>query len=307
MRVEVIKRNPFKLLNVPESKRSYYGSYDDDKQLKLFSNSQLVSPTAWVGHNTGNDNIKITVDVDDLNYNGIIFKERYDTYFNVHRVTEFKLEEKDKNDEIGVSMVTLKWKNGEAFHPLKSGMKEITIIPKQWSGMFPSIRFDLVKYAGCFSSSMTLQTLKGTQNIMDTKVGDEIYNGVVYERITHIMHKSYEPIKTLMIYTNKGHIELTHDHLVRVMQSFERADSLYIGQYIDHDEIIQSIKETISEGVCAPLTPSGTILVNGIRCSCYVEYEMMSHQLMHIFMKSFAKRPLYVEHEGLHPVIELMI
>ena len=154
-RVEAIKKNLFKVLNVPENKRTYFQSYDDNKTDKLFSNSQLFSPTAWVGLTTGT--ASITIDVNELNYNGILFKERYDTYNNVHRVNTVKLQETNVHGEMKESTVTLKWKNGEAFHPLIKGMNEIKIIPKEYDGMYGmGIPSDLDKFVG---NPVSLKTL----------------------------------------------------------------------------------------------------------------------------------------------------
>lgn len=143
----------------------------------------------------------------------------------------------------------------------------------------------------CFSSSSTVDTPVGIKNIMNLKIGDQIYTPNGIESITSYLHRD-ETTKTKMIkvITNKNYIELTEDHMILVNDRYIRADEICIGDKIEKDNQVIKLENIESIGYCAPLTASGTLLVNGFNVSCYVQYGyMLSHEIIHAFMKNFAK------------------
>lgn len=145
--------------------------------------------------------------------------------------------------------------------------------------------------SSCFSSNSIVETYEGMKNIMDIQIGDEVKTMNGFEKITSILHKDVETKTTMLkISTKDFSIEMSEDHLINAKGTFMPAGEITLGTMINNQPV-ESIEEIETTGFCAPLTPSGTILVNNIEASCYVQYGMIkNHDIIHGFMQNYAKK-----------------
>jgi len=135
----------------------------------------------------------------------------------------------------------------------------------------------------CFSSVDTVEIENiGTVPMKNVKIGDSILVAKPdkYEQIYSFGHHS-DSIKTeflSIITTNGATLEVTRDHLVFLEGGISIPAWALLRQQkkvrlIHHDDGfvgIQSIDTIIREGVYAPFTPSGTLIVNGFQVSSFV-------------------------------------
>lgn len=150
---------------------------------------------------------------------------------------------------------------------------------------------------GCFPATALLrdrhQQLKRMDNL---EIGDEVH--VIYENELHLepvftfIHRQKEVMQEfLKITTSKNKIlKITGDHLLFVEKTGQAltiparevriGDKVYVkeehGVQTDPVQRISTVYET---GVYAPVTLSGTILVNDVHTSCY--FDVLSHEWSH--------------------------
>jgi hypothetical protein len=166
----------------------------------------------------------------------------------------------------------------------------------------------------CFSSGVTVQVLsKGSIAMKDLEVGDQ----VLVSGSTTAASK-YEPVyafghldrtkteKFLQIYTTTGvePLEITRRHLVFLDGHPYpiAASSLQVGDVLQGDTHVSITKiATITrrDGIYAPLTPSGTLLVNGIRVSSYVSVQQEGSGEEYVDLANEVSLPLS-QHELCH-------
>jgi len=144
----------------------------------------------------------------------------------------------------------------------------------------------------CFSEVATVQTLdKGVVAMKDLAVGDAVltHNGA-YEPIYAFGH--YNPTKEaefLQLTTANSVLEMTGEHLV-FLQNKEnpvRADSVQVGDVLRSADSSNTLKvnkvNTIQrQGLYAPLTNSGTVVVDGVVASSYISLQKESNEFVQI-------------------------
>ncbi|CAB9514818.1 Protein hedgehog [Seminavis robusta] len=154
----------------------------------------------------------------------------------------------------------------------------------------------------CFSEVSTVQTPHGTITMKNLQVGDRVLtaNGA-FEPVYAWGHK-HATQKAEFLQFN-GDLEMTGAHLVFLEGKTNpvRADSVNVGDVLQ-GATVKSIKTVKRQGVYTPLTPSGTVVVNGIAASSYVslqenakEYVAMQggfaiisiHDFIHMAMSPF--------------------
>lgn len=141
---------------------------------------------------------------------------------------------------------------------------------------------------GCFSGSATVEKQnEGAIAMKDLKVGDKVLTGkghyqpiYGFGHFHETFHKDF-----LRIYTKfdaKVPLEITGNHMVFVIRDGQeqsiRADSLQAGDLLVHttmgnaygNSTITKITNIQKQGMYMPLTPDGTIVVNGLKASNYV-------------------------------------
>lgn len=176
-----------------------------------------------------------------------------------------------------------------------------------------SSHLDWIKSGGCFAGSSTVRTRSGLQVAMsDLRVGDEVLTAVEstdgeaaqlsYAPVIAFLHRdvdqSAEFVEIVTAATHK--LTLTASHLIyiaprnssaaapRMMFAADAAVGDFVFAAADEtetatrDEIVSIRVVQLSDGVYAPLTTSGTIVVDGVTCSCYAEFS--SHRIAHAVM-----------------------
>ena len=138
---------------------------------------------------------------------------------------------------------------------------------------------------GCFSERATVQVqgYEDPVSIRDVQVGDHVLTaGNRYSPVYAFGHRNLQKETTFVqLETGEQTLELTGDHLVFLngRKNPVRADS------IRKDDVLRgkhaglkvfNIKSVDREGVYAPFTPDGTVLVDGILASSYVSMDPKS-------------------------------
>lgn len=145
--------------------------------------------------------------------------------------------------------------------------------------------------AWCFSASATVQTLdRGIVAMKDLLVGDKVLTNAAaqttrYEPVYAFGHWDPTAKATfLQIHHHKSYndnalpLEVTADHLLQVNGKFEKASSVQVGDTLQDAEgvstkVVKIQSVTRKDGVYAPLTPSGTLIVDTVLASSYVSLQ----------------------------------
>ena len=154
-----------------------------------------------------------------------------------------------------------------------------------------------VEEGGCFPGSAMFIDKNGRQRDMSSmRVDDEVQviadNNIRFEPIIAFIHRQPEVMQEfLQITTERNNIlKITEDHLLFVEKTSRATaipardvkvrDTLYVraGNSVEKDAVL-SISKVYEEGVYAPVTLSGTILVNNVHTSCY--FDVLSHDWSH--------------------------
>jgi len=146
----------------------------------------------------------------------------------------------------------------------------------QYSGVF---NCEYEAATTCFSEEATVHVHgKGSTTMKDLNVGDKILVGETYEPVYGFAHldKSQNG-RFLQIYTTeivtRPPLEVSGDHLLLVNNDYVAAHTVKVGDILRGEGggalPVTKIDTVIREGVYAPLTPSGKLLVNGIAVSSY--------------------------------------
>merc|ERR1711998_187870 len=102
------------------------------------------------------------------------------------------------------------------------------------------------------------------------------------------MHSSSKPTDTTRLVTSTGSaIELTPAHMIMTSTGMKQAGEVQVGDSLvkqtgELSEVVR--KEAGKVSVTAPITMSGTIVVNGVVASCYA---YGSHETIHLFLSPF--------------------
>ncbi|CAB9517573.1 Protein hedgehog [Seminavis robusta] len=154
-------------------------------------------------------------------------------------------------------------------------------------------RCGTVSVSSCFSKNSIVDVLgKGPTPMQSLKVGDKILTGDSgYETVYAFGHwddvsktdfleiearietgASGESQKTTFLQVTRDHLLYVHD------RSFVPAIAVKVGDVIGTESaeqraIVKTIRSVKETGLYAPLTPSGTLLVDGLKASCYVSLQ----------------------------------
>ena len=154
-------------------------------------------------------------------------------------------------------------------------------------------------FGGCFPASAKFVDKRGRRRTMESlHIGEEVQvlteKGIGLEPvITFIHHQPNVMQQFLKITTlkNNGSLKITEDHLLFVEKQGEAvaipardlsiADTVYVRgeQGAMETDAVHSISPVFEKGVYAPVTLSGTILVNDVHTSCY--FDVLSHEWSH--------------------------
>jgi Hint module len=133
----------------------------------------------------------------------------------------------------------------------------------------------------CFSEDTTVDVLgKGEVKMSDLAVGDKIRAGESYEPVyafAHLHKTTTAPYLHISTDSPNAPLEVTAEHLLYVNGKYTAAKDVKVGDILmdgSHTEAkVQKITIKQKAGLYAPLTPSGTLIVNGIQTSAYVSLQ----------------------------------
>ena len=128
------------------------------------------------------------------------------------------------------------------------------------------------------------------------QVGDKVLaitkNGIKSDTVITFIHRQPEIVEEfLKIVTKKKKIlPITADHLLFVelmgqataipARDVKVGDTVYVrGSHGSEKDLVRSISTVYEKGAYAPVTLSGTILVNDVHTSCY--FDVLSHEWSH--------------------------
>ena len=164
-------------------------------------------------------------------------------------------------------------------------------------------------FGGCYPGSAIIYDSNcRARRIESLQVGDKVLvitkNGIQSDPVITFIHRQPEIVEEfLKIVTKKEKIlPITADHLlfVEVMgqataipaRDVKIGDTVYVrGSHGSEKDLVRSISTVYEKGAYAPVTLSGTILVNDVHTSCY--FDVLSHEWSHRAM-SIARALHYV-------------
>ena len=150
---------------------------------------------------------------------------------------------------------------------------------------------------GCFPGSAIFVDKRGRQrSISSLQNGEEVQvitnSEIRWEPVITFIHCQPQVMQEfLKITTIKNNVlKITEDHLLFVEKTgqataipardLEVGDTVYVrGKHSVETDAVQSISTVYEKGVYAPVTLSGTILVNDVHTSCY--FDVLSHEWSH--------------------------
>ncbi|GFT95352.1 desert hedgehog protein B [Trichonephila clavipes] len=155
------------------------------------------------------------------------------------------------------------------------------------------------KNIGCFKATSTVMTKVGYKKMADLKIGDEVVskfevNGVLsFSKVIAFLHRDkHMNVTFVRIQTNSSNILLlTQRHLIFKWKNeiptatyamhVKEGDFIYTRSVTNQTMLatVTNVSLLTLKGVYAPLTESGTIVVDGIWVSCYAE--VTSHNMAH--------------------------
>ena len=229
-----------------------------------------------------------------------------------------QLEEKDKSVEMIRELEEMLAKQNKDLAELEVAMK-ILIQEKERSHFDDGLRpeggkstetvLNESKRGGCYpGSAIIYDSNSRARRIESLRVGDKVLvitkNGIQSDPVITFIHRQPEIVeKFLKIVTKKEKILLiTADHLLFVelmgqvtaipARDVKVGDTVYVrGSHGSEKDLVQSISTVYEKGAYAPVTLSGTILVNDVHTSCY--FDVLSHEWSHRAM-SIARALHYV-------------
>lgn len=172
----------------------------------------------------------------------------------------------------------------------------------------------------CFSDASLVEKYEqGPTPITEIQVGDSILVGRSYEPVYAFAHLDKDAeTEFLQISTEankKTPLEITGEHMLLVNGKYVPASTVVVGDNLETNDgaaTVTKVDAVTKTGLYAPLTPSGSIVVNGIKASAYVAlqeggkefavlqggYPIMSQQsLIHMYLSPLRMACMGV-HEG---------
>lgn len=129
--------------------------------------------------------------------------------------------------------------------------------------------------SACFSrlNSVVVRG-KGTISIADLAIDDYVQSSQdgTFSRVYSMAHKDHDrSIKYLRIYTNQGsRLEISERHILFLNGVAAMAGDVKVGDWLGKLQKVTRIQKVTSQGLFAPLTERGEILVSGVHVSSYV-------------------------------------
>ena len=162
---------------------------------------------------------------------------------------------------------------------------------------------------GCYpGSAIIYDSNSRARRIESLQVGDKVLvitnNGIQSDSVITFIHRQPEVVEAFLkiVTTEEKILLITADHLLFVelmgqataipARDVKIGDTVYVrGSHGSEKDLVQSISTVYEKGAYAPVTLSGTILVNDVHTSCY--FDVLSHEWSHRAM-SIARALHYV-------------
>ena len=205
-------------------------------------------------------------------------------------------EEKDKYEELLKEINDkIEAKNRERKEIEKQKREEQAEKESQKSGGEATKRVQ--DQGGCFPGSSTFVDRYGLRREMHSlqtgeKVQVAVKGSICLEPVITFIHREQEKLQEfLSITTTKNNnLKISEDHLLFVEKNglsqaiparvVKIGDTVYVKQNgLMRTATVQDISTVYEKGVYAPVTRSGTILINDVHTSCY--FDVLSHKLSH--------------------------
>ena len=156
------------------------------------------------------------------------------------------------------------------------------------------------KSGGCYPASATFIDVAGRRRQMESLLlGEEVQvmtnKGVTSKPVITFIHRQPDLFQEFLQITTlryKKILKITEDHLIFVEKNGKEAaipardvkigDMVYVkvgGKEMLEKDAVQGVSIVFEKGVYAPVTLSGTILVNDVYTSCY--FDVLSHVWFH--------------------------
>ena len=153
---------------------------------------------------------------------------------------------------------------------------------------------------GCYAASATFVDVAGRRRQMESLLlGEEVKvitkKGVTSKPVITFIHRQPDLFQEFLQITTlryKKNLKITEDHLIFVEKNGKEAaipardvkigDMVYVkvgGKEMLEKDAVQCVSIVFERGVYAPVTLSGTILVNDVYTSCY--FDVLSHVWFH--------------------------
>lgn len=128
----------------------------------------------------------------------------------------------------------------------------------------------------CFSGSTFVEVEgRGQVRMSDLKVGDRVLVAPPkkFERVYSFGHRGEEE-EANFVRLLPSQLELSTIHLVFVEgRGFIPASKVEVGDRLNNGQEVEGIEKVTKKGVYNPFTPSGTIMVNGVKSSNYIGFQ----------------------------------
>lgn len=149
---------------------------------------------------------------------------------------------------------------------------------------------------GCFPANAAVIGRMGPIRMEDVRLGDELQCQEGFSPVIAMLHRSGTKMTYLRIHHEHGSLAVSADHLVYTCHAKKGTEArvwrwapaarLRCGDMISMDMEATSVLNlsiSMESGVFAPLTLNGTLLVDGILCSCFSPPQdlSLSHELCH--------------------------
>jgi len=152
---------------------------------------------------------------------------------------------------------------------------------------------DGADYGGaCFADEGTVVDARtqSTKMIGDVTIGDELVTTVPDDKVW-FMHTG-GVTKLIRLRTTEAAIDLTPTHIISTSTGMKQASTIQVGDLLvketgEYTEVV-ALESAADASVSAPITMSGTIVVNGVVASCYA---YGTHDIIHAALAPF--RALY--------------
>merc|ERR1711924_307275 len=139
----------------------------------------------------------------------------------------------------------------------------------------------------CFPNSATVQTKHGTVPISKLSVGDEVMTGKGFAEVMFFaVHKPDADAKHLKITTSTRTLVVSASHGLFDADSHPVvAGKVKVGDTLHTAGVVEKIEPVRAKGLIAPITTTGTLVVNGVTTSDYGPFaQRVGHDVAHAAM-----------------------